>query len=74
MATMLPLEECTEVVGSERLDRALLYRFNHHVPVSEMTRGSYRVKRSRPNGTSSPHEEDPADVCAPGDPASRGCI
>ena len=47
MTTNLPLDEWTEVFGSERLTGALLDRLTHHVHILEMNGESYRLKRSR---------------------------
>ena len=43
----LPLQEWTEVLGSERLTGALLDRLTHHVHILEMNADSYRLKQSR---------------------------
>ena len=50
--TNLPLDEWTEVFGSERLTGALLDRLTHHVHILEMNGESYRLKRSRENSVS----------------------
>ena len=61
VTTNLPLDEWTEVFGSERLTGALLDRLTHHVHIIEMDGDSYRLKGSRQNAVSSQPEE-PADV------------
>ncbi len=43
----LPLDEWTEVFGSERLTGALLDRLTHHVNILEMNGDSYRLAQSR---------------------------
>ena len=43
----LPLQEWTEVLGSERLTGALLDRLTHHVHILEMNGDSYRLKQSK---------------------------
>jgi DNA replication protein DnaC len=42
----LPFDEWTEVLGSERLTRALLDRLTHHVHILEMNGESYRLAQS----------------------------
>jgi DNA replication protein DnaC len=42
----LPLDEWTEIFGSERLTGALLDRLTHHVHILEMNGDSYRLKQS----------------------------
>ena len=49
VTTNLPLNERTEVFGSERLTGALLDRLTHHVHILEMNGESYRLKHSREN-------------------------
>jgi len=43
----LPFQECTEVLGSERLTGALLDRLIHFVHILEMNGESYRLKQSK---------------------------
>ena len=43
----LPFQEWTEILGSERLTGALLYRLTHHVHILEMNGDSFRLKQSR---------------------------
>ena len=57
VTTNLPLDEWTEVFGSERLTGALLDRLTHHVHILEMNGESYRLKRSRQNAASPPQDE-----------------
>ena len=45
--TNLPIDEWTEVFGSERLTEALLGRLAHHVHILEMNGESYRLMHSR---------------------------
>jgi hypothetical protein len=45
--TLLPFQEWTEVLGSERLTGAQLDRLTHHVHNPEMNGDSYRIKQSR---------------------------
>ena len=52
VTTNLPLDEWTEVFGSERLTGALLDRLTHHVHILAMNGESYRLKRSREGATS----------------------
>ena len=60
--TNLPLDEWTEVFGSERLTGALLDRLNHHVHTLEMNGESCRLKRSRENAASqAPDDPDDPD-------------
>ena len=49
VTTNFPLDERTEVFGSERLTGALLDRLTHYVHILEMNGESYRLKRSRVN-------------------------
>ena len=42
----LPFEDCTSVLGSERLTGALLDRLTHHVTILAMNGDSYRLKQS----------------------------
>ena len=49
VTTNLPLDEWTEVFGSERLTGALLDRLTHHVQILEMNGESHQLKRSREN-------------------------
>ena len=61
VTTNLPLDEWTEVFGSERLTGALLDRLTHHVHILEMNGESYRLKRNRENAASqAPDEPDEA--------------
>ena len=50
----LPFQEWTEVLGSERLTGAQLYRLTHHVHILEMNGDSYRLKQSRRKQKSQP--------------------
>jgi len=43
----LPFQECTEVLGSERLTGALLDQLIHFVHILEMNGESYRLKQSK---------------------------
>ena len=43
----LPVDEWTEIFGSERLTRALLDRLTHHVHILEMNGESYRLNQSQ---------------------------
>ena len=56
ITTNLPLDEWTEVFGSERLTGALLDRLTHHVHILEMNGESYRLKRSQQNAASQASE------------------
>ncbi len=47
VASNLPFQEWTEVLGSERLTGALLDRLTHHVHILEMNGDSYRLKQSK---------------------------
>ena len=47
VTTNLPLDEWSDVFGSERLTGALLDRLTHHVHILEMNGDSYRLKGSR---------------------------
>jgi hypothetical protein len=47
MTSNLPFQECTEVLGSERLTGALLDRLIHHVHILEMNGESYRLKQRK---------------------------
>ena len=51
VTTNLPLDEWTEVFGSER-HRSAVDRLTHHVHILEMNGDSYRLKRSRENAAS----------------------
>jgi len=51
----LPVQEWTEVLGSERLTGALLDRLTHHVHILEMNGESYRLKQSKRKRGSPPH-------------------
>ena len=53
----LPLDEWTEVFGSERLTGALLDRFTHHVHILEMNGDSYRLRSSRENAAAQAPDE-----------------
>ena len=57
VTTNLPLDEWTEVLGSERLTGALLYPLTHHVHMPEMNGESFRLKRSRESTASQASEE-----------------
>lgn len=43
----LPFNEWTEILGAERLTRALLDRLTHHIHILEMNGESYRLKESK---------------------------
>ena len=43
----LPFDEWTEVLGTERLTRAMLDRLTHHVHILEMNGESYRLRQSK---------------------------
>ena len=43
----LPLQEWTEILGSERLTGALLDRLTHSVHILKMNVDSFRLKQSR---------------------------
>ena len=60
VTTNLPLDEWTEVFGSERLTGALLDRLTHHVHILEMNGDSYRLRHSRQNAASQV-SDDPDD-------------
>ena len=60
VTTNLPLDEWTEVFGSERLTGALLDRLTHHVQILEMNGESHQLKRSRENVVSQV-SDDPDD-------------
>ena len=47
MTSNLPIDEWTEVFGSERLTGALLDRLTHHVHILEMNGDSYRLNLSQ---------------------------
>ena len=47
MPLVLPFDEWTEVLGSERLTGALLDRLTHHVHILEMNGESYRLAQSK---------------------------
>ena len=47
VASNLPFNEWTEILGSERLTGALLDRLTHHVHILEMNGESYRLKESK---------------------------
>ena len=46
VASNLPFEDWTSVLGSERLTGALLDRLTHHVSILTMNGDSYRLKQS----------------------------
>ncbi len=71
VTTNLPVDEWTEVFGSERLTGALLDRLTHHVHILEMNGDSYRLKRSRESAASRPPDE--SDVPQP-TPATSGFL
>src|SRR5882762_1303104 len=50
----LPFQECTEVLGSERLTGALLDRLIHFVNILEMNGESYRLKQRKHNRNPQP--------------------
>ena len=50
----LPFQECTEVLGSERLTGALLDRLIHFVHILEMNGESYRLKQRKHNRNPQP--------------------
>ena len=47
ITTKLPVDEWTEVFGSERLSGAILDRLTHHVHILEMNGEGYRLNQSR---------------------------
>jgi DNA replication protein DnaC len=47
VTTNLPFEQCTEVMGSERLTGAMLDRLTHRVHIIEANGESYRLKDAR---------------------------
>ena len=53
MTTNLPLNEWTEVFGSERLTGALLDRLTYHVHIIEMNGDSYRLRQSNKTAATS---------------------
>ena len=55
-----PIDEWTEVFGSERLTGALLDRLTHHVRILELNGDSYRLRHSRQNAASQV-SDDPDD-------------
>ncbi len=50
----LPFQECTEVLGSERLTGALLDQLIHFVHILEMNGESYRLKQRKHNRNPQP--------------------
>ena len=61
VTTNLPLDEWTQVFGSERLTDALLDRLTHQVHILEMNGDSYRLKDSQHSAASTPPTK-PADA------------
>ena len=57
VASNLPCDEWTGVLGWERLTGALLDRRTQHVHIVEMNGESYRLKRSRENASPQASEE-----------------
>jgi DNA replication protein DnaC len=47
ITSILPFDEWTQTLGSERLPDALLNRITHHVSIVEMKGDSYRLAQSR---------------------------
>ena len=64
VTTNLPVEEWTEVLGSERLTGATLDRLTHRCTILETGRESYRLKEARQRRRGSKAETSPAPVDA----------
>jgi DNA replication protein DnaC len=62
VTTNLPLEQWTEVLGSERLTGAVLDRLSHRCHILESTGESYRLQdaRRRRKGSRSKASQEPS--------------
>jgi len=56
VTTNLPLDEWTEVFGSERLTGALLDWLTHHVHILELNADSYRLTEAKRKRTAEPKQ------------------
>ena len=64
VASNLPFDEWTEVLGGERLTGALLDRLTHHVHILEMNGESYRLAQSKQRRRGASSAADPRPPAA----------